>query len=582
MTRLFNDPASFADEVLDGFTAAHPDLVCRVPGGVVRATPTPAGKVAVVIGGGAGHYPAFAGLVGPGLADGAALGNIFASPSAKQIYSVARAASGGGGVLLSFGNYAGDVLHFGQAAENLNRDGIATMTLAVTDDISSASTDEIEKRRGVAGDLAVFKVAAAAAEAGLSLEEVHRIASRANDRTRSLGVAFSGCTLPGADKPLFTVPPGRMGVGMGIHGEPGTGEADVPTADGLAEMLIERLLDDLPHDVDAAEGTRVGLILNGLGTVKHEELFVVYRRIAQLLTERGVTTVQPEVGEFVTSYDMAGVSLTLFWLDDELEGYWAAPAHAAAYRKGNTVPQAVTGRSTRAAAVAESRWDDEQPVAAADGASREAALIVVDVLTAICDSIDQNVQLLGDIDAVAGDGDHGIGMQRGARAAVGAAVAERDRGAGAGGVLIAAADAWSDRGGGTSGALWGVALRAVGSAIGNDRKPDAKDVSDGIAAALRDVQQVGKANVGDKTLVDVLAPASAVLAEAVAEGHGLGSAFATAAVAANDAAQATAQMLPKIGRARPLAEKSLGTPDAGAVSMALVFDAVHETLAGRC
>ena len=192
------------------------------------------------------------------------------------------------------------------------------------------------------------------------------------------------------------------------------------------------------------------------------------------------------------------------------------------------------------------------------------------------------MQLLGDIDAVAGDGDHGIGMQRGARAAVGAAIAERDRGAGAGGVLIAAADAWSDRGGGTSGALWGVALRAVGSAIGNDRKPDAKDVSDGIAAALRDVQQVGKANVGDKTLVDVLAPASAALAEAVAEGHGLGSAFATAAVAANDAAQATAQMLPKIGRARPLAEKSLGTPDAGAVSMALVFDAVHEALAGRC
>ena len=148
--------------------------------------------------GGAGHYPAFAGLVGPGLANGAALGNIFASPSAKQICSVARAASRGGGVLLSFGNYAGDVLHFGQAAEKLNRNGIPTKILAVTDDISSASSDEIQKRRGVAGDLAVFKVAAAAAEEGLTLEEVHRIASRANDRTRTLGVAFTGCTLPGA------------------------------------------------------------------------------------------------------------------------------------------------------------------------------------------------------------------------------------------------------------------------------------------------------------------------------------------------------------------------------------------------
>lgn len=585
MTRLFNDPDAFADEVLEGFTAAHPDLVCRAPGGVVRKTPGKAGKVAVVIGGGSGHYPAFAGLVGPGLVDGAALGNVFASPSAKQICSVARATSRGGGVLLSFGNYAGDVLHFGQAAETLNRNGIPTMTLAVTDDISSATTHEIEKRRGVAGDLAVFKVAAAAAEDGLSLEEVHRIAARANGRTRTLGVAFTGCTLPGADKPLFTVPPGRMAVGMGIHGEPGTGEADVPSADGLAELLVTKLLDDLPEDIDTAEGARAALIFNGLGTIKHEELFVVYRRIAQLLTTRGITTVQPEVGEFVTSYDMAGVSLTLFWLDDELETYWAAPAYSAAYRKGNTAAldadATAHGASTPAVDTVESRWDeDDQPVAAADNGSREAARTVVDVLTAIRDTIDDNVQHLGDIDAVAGDGDHGIGMQRGARAAVEAAITERDRGAGAGAVLIAGADAWADRAGGTSGALWGIALRAVGSAVGNDHKPNAKDVSDGVAAALRNIQQIGKADVGDKTLVDVLAPASTALTQAVADGHGLTSAFATAAAVADDAAKATAQLLPKIGRARPLAEKSFGTPDAGAVSMALAFNAVHRALAG--
>jgi dihydroxyacetone kinase len=585
MTRLFNDPDAFADEVLEGFTAAHPDLVCRVPGGVVRTTPGKPGKVAVVIGGGSGHYPAFAGLVGPGLVDGAALGNIFASPSAKQICSVARAASRGGGVLLSFGNYAGDVLHFGQAAETLNRNGIPTMTLAVTDDISSAPTDEIEKRRGVAGDLAIFKVAAAAAEDGLSLEEVHRIAARANDRIRTLGVAFTGCTLPGADKPLFTVPPGRMAVGMGIHGEPGTAEADVPTADGLAELLVSELLDDLPEDIDTAQDARVGLIFNGLGTIKHEELFVVYRRIAQLLTAHGISTVQPEVGEFVTSYDMAGVSLTLFWLDDELETYWGAPAYSAAYRKGNSAAPdadaAARGGSIPAVDTVESPWDEgDRPVAAAGNASREAARTVVDVLTAIRDTIDDNVQRLGDIDAVAGDGDHGIGMQRGARAAVEAAMAERDRGAGAGAVLIAAADAWSDRAGGTSGALWGIGLRAVGSEIGNDDKPNAKDVSDGVAAALRNIQQIGKADIGDKTLVDVLAPASAALTQAVAGGHGLTSAFATAAAVADDAAKATAQLLPKIGRARPLAEKSLGTPDAGAVSMALAFNAVHRALAG--
>ena len=296
MTRLFNDPAAFADEMLDGFVAAHAHLVRRVPGGVVRTIPAPSGKVAVVVGGGSGHYPAFAGLVGPGLADGAALGNIFASPSARQVCSVARAADRGAGVLLCFGNYAGDVLHFGQAAEMLNSNGIRTSTLPVTDDISSATSDEIEKRRGVAGDLAVFKVAAAAAEAGLSLDEVHRVASHANDRTRTLGVAFTGCTLPGADKPLFTVPAGRMAVGMGVHGEPGTRESDVPSANGLAELLVTTLLSDLPADVADVRGARVGLILNGLGTVKYEELYVVYRRIAQLLDDQGIVIVEPEVG----------------------------------------------------------------------------------------------------------------------------------------------------------------------------------------------------------------------------------------------------------------------------------------------
>lgn len=578
MTRLFNDPASFADEMLDGFVAAHANLVRRVPGGVVRTSPAPAGKVAVVVGGGSGHYPAFAGLVGPGMADGAALGNIFASPSARQVCSVARAADRGAGVLLCFGNYAGDVLHFGQAADMLNSNGIRTITLPVTDDISSATADEVDKRRGVAGDLAVFKVAAAAADAGLSLDEVHRVASHANDRTRTLGVAFSGCTLPGADEPLFTVPAGRMAVGMGVHGEPGTSEAAVPSADGLAELLVSTLLRDRPADVADVRGTRVGLILNGLGTVKYEELYVVYRRIAQLLDEQGIVIVEPEVGEFVTSYDMAGVSLTLFWLDEELETYWNAPAHSPAYRKGNlTTSDNVIADGGQLTPTTE--WAEESASAASE-ASRAAAHVVLGALTAIRDTIDDNVGALGDIDAVAGDGDHGIGMQRGARAAVEAAEDAVARGAGAGAVLAAGADAWADRAGGTSGALWGVGLRALGTAIGNQHKPDAHVVSDGVVAALRSIQQVGKAEVGDKTLVDVLAPASDALSSAVADGRGPGAAFAVAAEVADRAAQATADLVPKVGRARPLAEKSLGTPDAGAVSMALAFRAVSESLAG--
>jgi D-erythrulose 4-kinase len=578
MTHLFNDPAAFADEVLDGFVAAHPQLVRRVPGGVIRAAAPKPGEVAVVVAGGAGHYPAFAGLVGPGLAHGAAVGNIFASPSARQICSVASAVSAGAGVLLCYGNYAGDVLHCGDAAALLNKNGVPTRTLAVTDDIASANPDDIDKRRGIAGDLAVFKAASAAAEAGLSLDEVHSVASRANDRTRSFGVAFSGCTLPGADGPLFTVTPGRMAVGLGIHGEPGVGEVAVPTADALAVMLVSRLLDELPSDLPSARGARVGLILNGLGTVKHEELFVVYRRVAQLLAAEGVEIVHPEVGEFVTSYDLAGLSLTLFWLDDDLERYWTLPVHTAAFRKGGVT---LTAPAVAADVAAPSVPFADEVIPGSD-ASRDAARTALAVLVSIRDTIDEHVQRLGDIDAVAGDGDHGIGMQRGAKAAVAAATAAIERRAGAGTVLTLAGDAWSDRAGGTSGALWGIGLRAIGSAMGDEDKPDATTVSDGIVAALRAVQQVGKAKLGDKTLVDVLAPASDALSRAVASGQGLGAAMEHTAHVAEDAAQATSAMLPKIGRARPLAEKSQGTPDPGAVSMALAFGAVRDALIGIC
>src|SRR6195952_3640981 len=219
MTRLFNDPDDFLDELVDGFVAASGRWIRGVSGGVVRSTKSPEPTVALVGAGGAGHYPAFAGLVGPGLAHGAAMGNLFASPSTQRVYSVAKAADQGRGLLLTYGNYAGDVLNFTAAQDQLKAEGIDCRTVLVTDDIWSAPADEVEKRRGIAGDLTVFKVAGAAAEEGLSLDEVERLPLLANDRPRSFGVAFDACPLPGADAPLFTVPPGRMAVGLGIHGE---------------------------------------------------------------------------------------------------------------------------------------------------------------------------------------------------------------------------------------------------------------------------------------------------------------------------------------------------------------------------
>lgn len=572
MTRLFNDPAEFRDELIDGFVGANGRWVRRVPGGVARSTRTPEGQVAVVVGGGSGHYPAFAGLVGQGLASGAVMGNVFASPSAAQVVSVAKAAQHGGGVLLTYGNYAGDFLNFSQAEERLRADGIACRSVLVTDDISSAPAAERHKRRGIAGDLVVFKIAAAAAEEGLNLDQVAEIARRANDRTRSFGVAFSGCTLPGASEPLFTVPAGRMAVGLGIHGEPGLDEVEVPTADGLAELFVETLLAELPEDVGQAAGSRVVPVLNGLGSVKYEELFVVYRRVDELLARAGVEVVEPEVGEFCTSFDMAGASLTLTWLDDELERLWTAPASAPAFRKG-----AVTDTIRIAEAPAE-RVDERTSFPESSEESRQLAQTVAELLEAIAATIDEHADELGRIDAVAGDGDHGIGMQRGARAAVAAAHDALAVGAGAGSTLAAAADAWADRSGGTSGALWGVGLRRIGATIGDQVRPSAATWAEAVHAARDGICGFGRARVGDKTLVDALVPFDETLTDGVRGGHGLRAAWARAAVAATAAAHATKDLVPRIGRARPHAEKSLGTPDAGAISFSLIVGTVSDLL----
>lgn len=251
-------------------------------GVISRAAPR-AGKVAVVIGGGCGHYPAFAGVVGPGLADAAVIGDVFTSPSAEQVYRTAKAVDGGAGVLFSYGNYSGDVMHFGLAARRLAAEGIDSRTVLVTDDVASGPDDARETRRGVAGDFFVFKVAGAAAERGDDLAGVATLAERANDVTRTFGVAFDGCTLPGQSEPLFTVEPNTMELGLGIHGEPGMRTVDAMDAHELADALVDQLLETLPSVGDG----RVAVLLNGLGSTPYEDLFITYGRVYERLLDAG-------------------------------------------------------------------------------------------------------------------------------------------------------------------------------------------------------------------------------------------------------------------------------------------------------
>lgn len=571
MTRIFDDPATFTEDMLAGFVDANQRYVTRVSGGVVRADQAFPGKVAVVVGGGSGHYPAFCGIVGPGFADGAVVGNIFTSPSAADAASVGRAAHEGRGVVFSTGNYAGDVMNFNQAVARLKAEGIDARYVLVTDDIASAPASERSKRRGIAGDFAVFKVMAAAAAAGYDINGVQRVGQHANEHTRTLGVAFDGCTMPGADEPLFTVQRGRMGLGLGIHGEPGIAERELPRASELARLLVEAVLQEAPE----SGGTRVTAILNGLGRTKYEELFIVWGVVARLLREAGLEVVEPEVGELVTSLDMAGCSLTLMWMDEELENLWSAPADTPAYRKGVNHDD-VRLRRTTVDGSAEAAGEIAAP---ADDQGRRAAATVLAALEAMAATVADAEEKLGRIDAVAGDGDHGRGMVRGTRAAVEAATAAVAGGSGPKGALVAAGDAWASKAGGTSGVLWGAALSALGGVLGDAGLPSAQTVTEGVRAGYDALVRLGGASPGDKTMLDALLPFTETLSDAVQAGRPLHEAWARAAATARDAAQATSELRPKVGRARPLAERSVGTPDPGAVSMGMCVTAVAAVLA---
>ena len=567
MTHVFEDADSFAEEAVRGYCMVHERIVRAVTGGVLRSTVTPAGKVALVIGGGSGHYPAFAGYVGPGLADAAVAGDVFASPATRLIASVSRKAERGAGMLLGFGNYAGDVLNFGFAAEQLRADGIDVRVLAITDDIASASPDQQSRRRGVAGDIPVFKIAGAAAEAGHSLDDVERVARLANARTRSFGVAFGGCTLPGAREPLFEVPAGKMAIGLGIHGEPGIEETDIMSASSLAALLVERVLAEAP---DGASG-RAAVLLNGLGSTKHEELFVLWTYVADALERGGITPVSPLVGEYVTSLDMEGCSLTLTWLDEELEPLWLAPCDTVALRVGNTV------ETERAAALPDDTeqrrsWPDATPEA------KRAGLTFALALSRLASTLRNAEAELGRIDALAGDGDHGQGMTRGSRAAAEAADEAAKAGAGAASVLAAAADAWAARAGGTSGVIWGLGLQAASGAFDDRSAPTREQARQAASSALEAVMRLGGARPGDKTLVDALAPFVETLVADIEADLPVKVAWAHATERAHEAANATADLLPKLGRARIHQERSRGHRDAGAVSLALAARIIGDTI----
>jgi dihydroxyacetone kinase DhaK subunit len=325
MKKIINNPADFVPEMLEGLIKAHPDQLAYTEDihSIVRADAPVADKVALATGGGSGHLPVFLGYVGKGMLDGCAVGDVFASPSAEQMLWVTQRIHGGKGVVYIYGNYGGDVMNFDMAAEMAEFDDIEVRTVLVKDDVASAPPEEADRRRGVAGMVFAFKVAGAKADMGGSLDEVVAVTEKALANIRTMGVALSPCIVPQVGTPTFTIGEDEMEIGMGIHGEPGMKREKLQTADEISERMTQAILDDLQPQA----GDKLAVMVNGLGATPPEELYVMYRKIHDILTERGLEIHRAYVGEYATSMEMAGASLTLFRLDDELTELLDYPAH---------------------------------------------------------------------------------------------------------------------------------------------------------------------------------------------------------------------------------------------------------------
>jgi len=327
LKKILNQPESYVDDMLSGFTAAHPEYYEQPDRRViVRAGGSIQGKVGIVTGGGSGHLPIFTGYVGPGFLDACAVGDVFASPSAEQMASAIRHANGGAGVLRLYGNYGGDVMNFDMAGEMVEmEDDIATATVLLADDVVSAPKQEAEKRRGVAGMVYAFKIAGAAADTRADLGEVTRIAQKASDSCRSIGMALSPCIVPQAGKATFAIGEDEMEMGMGIHGEPGIWRDKLKPADAITDEMIDRILAD--HEF--GKGDRLSVLVNSLGATPLEELYIMYRRVKQRFDDLGAEIVMPLVGRYATSMEMTGATITTLALDEELERHLKAPAACA-------------------------------------------------------------------------------------------------------------------------------------------------------------------------------------------------------------------------------------------------------------
>jgi dihydroxyacetone kinase len=559
MKKLINDPSTAVRDMLEGVVALSPSAVLLADENVVIRSGLPEGgarKVAVLSGGGSGHEPAHAGYVGGGMLTAAVAGDVFTSPSTDAVLAGIRAAAGPAGVLVIVKNYTGDRLNFGLAAELARAEGIPVEIVVVADDVALKDTVPAERRRGIAGTVLVHKLAGAAAEQGLPLEEVARIARSAAENLSSMGISLGSCTLPSVGKPGYVLGEQEIEVGLGIHGEQGVRRMSIASADDLTALVLQTI----KADGKLKRDDRVVLLVNGLGSTPPMELSIVARSAVGFLEDMGVTVERAWAGTFLSALDMPGFSLSIMHVDDKALAFVDAPTDAGAWPRGGTVNRNRVLPSTKV----DEEVSPETKTTPAGERLRQAAAIVAKALIA-------SEPHLTELDSITGDGDLGASMMRGGEAVV--ALPKQSFGDVAEG-LMAMGNAMRKAIGGSSGPFYATGLMRASRHLAGVEQPTAAQMAEAFVAAVAAVSDLGGAKPGDRTMIDALHPAAQTFRDKVAEGLGVDEAWKTAVDAGIAGAEATKTMKPRLGRASYLGERAVGHPDGGAVAVSIWLKAI--------
>ena len=582
MKKIINNPNNVVSEMLAGLAKANPAVVYLGEGvEVIARKEKKRGKVGLISGGGSGHEPAHAGYVGKGMLDAAVAGNVFASPSPDRIIEGIKAADSGAGVLMIIKNYSGDIMNFTMSGDMAALDGIKTDYVVVKDDVAVEDSTYSTGRRGIAGTVFVHKIAGAAAESGKDLAGVKAAAEKTIANIRTMGMAMSSCILPGVGKPGFTLAEDEIEIGMGIHGEPGISREKMSTAKELAEKLLGKIF----ADTDIYDGAEVAVMINGLGGTPLMELYILNNEVQRILEEKGVKCYKTFVGNYMTALEMAGASVTLLKLDDELKGYLDYPSEAPAFRVAGTIAggeaeaEAVevkaAGHSAGEEAVATSAPEvdeDSTPF-------RLTAQDYVNYINVTAKKIAENEEYVSALDAATGDGDHWANINMGFENLVAAGDEMRQ---------MKICDVFKTIGmlmmskiGGSSGVLYGGAyMNAARSCAGKETLTN-RGLCRALDAMVTDMMARGKAEPGMKTMIDALYPAVQAYKAALEAGKGAKETLEAVKKAAIDGAEATRDMKCVKGRASYQTNKGVGHLDAGAVTMSYQIECLCDYIAAN-